>query len=70
MAGRAIKGLLKDFPDIQVNKVELLTNRKAAREDGVTGVPALVYGGRVLKGVLLTKGKIRSFFEEIQAGEA
>ena len=67
VAGRAIKSLLKDFPDIEVDKVEFLTNRKTARDDGVRKVPALVYGDRVLTGVLLTKGKIRSFFEAVQA---
>ena len=65
VAGRALKGLLKDFPNIEVNKVEFLTNRADARKDGVKRIPALVYGDRKLTGMLLTKGKIRQFLESI-----
>lgn len=56
---------MKEFPDIEVNKVSYLTNRSLAKESGVNSIPALVYGDRKLTGVLLGKGKIRKFLESL-----
>ena len=56
--------MLKDFPEIEVEKVEFLTNRAAARDAGVSTIPSLVYGDRKLRGVVLTKGMIRRFLEQ------
>jgi len=57
--------VVKDFPDIKVNKVGFRANRDLAMEAGVKSIPALVYGDRKLSGLLLTKAKIRHFLEQI-----
>jgi len=65
MASRALARILDDFPDIKIDKVEYLSNRALAREAGVKTIPSLVYGEKKLSGLVLTKGKIRSFLESL-----
>lgn len=65
MASRALARILDDFPDIKIDKVEYLSNRALAREAGVKTIPSLVYGEKKLSGLVLTKGKIRSFLEAL-----
>lgn len=57
--------MVKDFPDIEVKKVGFIAHRAVAREAGVNSIPTLVYGDKKLGGVLLTKGKIRHFLEQL-----
>jgi hypothetical protein len=65
MAGLSLGQLRDEFPDIEIEKLEILTNRVRAREDGVRQVPALVHGERRLSGLFLTKKKIRQFLESV-----
>ncbi len=65
MASRALARILVDFPDVEIEKVELLSNRALAREAGVKTIPSLVHGENKLSGIMLTKGKIRSFLESL-----
>lgn len=57
--------MVKDFPDIEVKKVGFIADRAVAREAGVNSIPTLVYGDKRLGGMLLTKGKIRHFLEQL-----
>lgn len=65
LAGRALASVLKDFPDIDVKKVGFIADRAVAREAGVNTITTLVYGDKKLSGVLLSKGKIRRFLEQL-----
>jgi len=65
MAGLSLKQLLPDFPDIEVNKVELLSNYGRLRKEGIHLVPALVSGDKKLSGMYLTKKQIRRFLESL-----
>lgn len=60
-----LAALLPDFPDVTVEKVEILTNRRQARNAGVRTTPALVSGDQRLSGFILTKGAIRRFLESL-----
>ncbi len=64
-AGRVLASLVKDFPDIEVNKVSFVTQRALAREAGVKSIPAMVSGDKKLTGFVLGRGKIRSFLESL-----
>ena len=57
--------LLRDFPDVEITRVEFLTNQKRAGEDGVRSIPALVSGEKILTGFLLGKARIRTFLESL-----
>jgi hypothetical protein len=65
VAGLSLKQLLPDFPDIEVNKVELLANFGSLRKEGIHLIPALVSGENKLSGMFLTKKQIRRFLESL-----
>ena len=57
--------LLGDSPEVDLTKVEFLTNSKRANEDGVSSIPTLVSGDQTLSGFLLSKKRIRNFLESL-----
>ncbi len=69
VSGLALRHALRKFPDIELTKVELLTNRGRAREAGVRSIPALVAGGRTLTGIILTPGRIERFLASVAGDE-
>ena len=64
-AGFFLSQLSRDFPDVEVTRVEFLTNQKRAGEAGVRSIPALVSGEKVLTGFFLGKARIRTFLESL-----
>lgn len=65
MAKLSLSQLLPEFPDVEVEKVELLTNRGTARDAGVRAIPTMVSGDSRIAGFYLTKGRIRRFLEAL-----
>ena len=65
LAKHWLAALLPEFPEVTVEKVEILTSRRQARDAGVRMTPALVYGDHRLAGFILTKGAIRRFLESL-----
>jgi hypothetical protein len=65
VAGLSLKQLLPEFPDINLERVELLTNLGRARREGVPTIPTLVTGDQRLKGFYLRKKSIRRFLESL-----
>ena len=70
MTGLSLSRVLRDFPDIEVNKIEVLTNIGRSHKDGVRIIPALVAGDKKLSGVVLGKKKIRNFLESLSSRSA
>ena len=68
LASLALKSLLGDYPHISLERVEYLTNRRAARDAGVHSIPALSSEGRTISGFLLTKSSIRRFLDSLDEG--
>jgi hypothetical protein len=56
---------LKDFPEVELEKVGFISNRARVREAGVKTIPALVSGDRTLTSMFMTKKKIREFVESL-----
>ena len=65
MANLSLAQLLREFPDIKLDKVEFLTNGERAKADGIRSIPALVAGDQKLTSFYLTKGRIRRFLESV-----
>ena len=65
MAGLFLSSLLRDFPDIEVEKVEYLVNLVGAHKAGVRQIPTLISGGEKLAGFYLTKSSIRRFLQSL-----
>ena len=64
MADRALTRILKDYPDVIVEKVDIMTNPGRAWKDGIRMIPALKAGNEILSGVLLSEEEIRRFVQE------
>ena len=65
MTGLSLSRVLRDFPDVEVNKVEFLKNMGRSRKAGVRTIPTLVSGGNKLSGIVLGKKSIRRFLESL-----
>jgi hypothetical protein len=65
LSGIWLKQLLPEFPEVEIERVELLTNRARARDDGVRLIPTLIAGEKKLSGFYLTKKAIRRFLESL-----
>lgn len=64
MADRALTKILKDYPDIKVEKIDIVTNPARAWNDGIRMIPALKSGNEILSGVLLNEDEIRTFVQK------
>lgn len=60
-----LRKLKKEFPDVEINAVEVLNNSDAMKADGVKQYPALVQDENVLSGFLLTRAAIRSYLTDL-----
>ena len=58
--------VLKEFPNIRLERKELFSNFQEASSAGAKTIPALVAGDKVLRGVVFTPGMLRSFFRDLQ----
>lgn len=65
LAGLWLTGLLEEFPDVKLERIEYLTHLGQARRDGVRGIPTLVSGGHRLTGVILTRTRMRRFLASL-----
>jgi hypothetical protein len=65
VAGLSLSRLLRDFPDIKVEKVDYLANLGRSRKEGIRSIPTLVSGEKRLGGFYLSKKKIHQFLESL-----
>ncbi len=59
--------MLKEFPDVRVENVDVRQHPEALLELGVRRYPALGHGERVLSKLFLTKRSIRKFLSAVTA---
>jgi hypothetical protein len=57
--------LKEEFPDIEINSVEVMANFSAMKRDNVVSFPALVHEGSKLTGFLLTRAAIRRYLTDL-----
>jgi hypothetical protein len=65
MARLHLRSLKKEFPDIEINNVEVMSNFSAMKKDNVVSFPALVHEGSKLTGFLLTRAALRSYLTDL-----
>jgi len=65
-----LRRVLRNHPDVEVTKIEFLTNRRRAFDAGVKSIPALVAENGMLAGIVLTPKRIERFLESLTAGSA
>jgi len=61
LVGRELTKLQKEFPELQIEKVEILTSPGRTFKDGVRMIPTLKVGDRTLTGVYLSSAQVRGF---------
>lgn len=64
MAGRALAELEREFPDLDITKIDVTLHPMKAWQEGVRMIPCLADGDKKLSGILLSKDKIRTFISE------
>lgn len=62
--GDELKKMESEYPQMELEKVEMTFNFMQAWKDGIRMFPAVKIGDDVLSGVLLSSKKVRSFVEE------
>ncbi len=64
LVGRELTKLQKEFPKLQIEKVDILTNPGRTLRDGVKMIPTLKAGDRTLSGIFLSSAQLREFVIE------
>ena len=61
--GHELKKLKKEYPEIELEPVEVTTDFKRTWNDGIKIFPALKIENEILSGLILTPGRIRRFVQ-------
>ena len=61
LTGRALVRLRREYPELEIETVEVSRDPLRAWQDGVRMVPAIRYQGKNLAGILLTTATLRDF---------
>ncbi len=61
LAGRALRRLAREFPDLEIETVEITREPLRAAQDGVRMVPTVRYGDKQQSGLLITNSGLRKF---------
>lgn len=61
LAGRALRQLQREFPDLTVETVEVTREPLRAWQAGVRMLPAVTGNGRIASGVFLSLSTLRDF---------
>ena len=64
LVGRELTKLQKEFPKLQIEKVDILTSPGRTLKDGVKMIPTLKAGDRTLTGIFLRSAQVREFVIE------
>ena len=61
---RELTKLQKENPNLEITKIDIVTNPLLTWKNGIRMFPALKYGDKVLSGFLLSGEEIRKFIDE------
>jgi hypothetical protein len=61
IVGRELAKLEKEFPQLLIKKIDILTHPVQAMQEGVKMIPTLIAGEKRLSGFLLSSQELRSF---------
>lgn len=65
LVAKTLKKLQQEFPDIEVESIEIARNLNRFRAAKIRTIPTLKAGDMTLTGILLTPAKIRRFLLHI-----
>lgn len=64
VVARELNRLLLVYPDLEIEKIEVLANAMQAWQVGVRAVPTLKIGKHMLSGWIITPAAVRSFIAD------
>jgi len=64
LVGRELTKLQQEFPQLEIEKVDILAQPGRALKDGIKMIPTLKSGDRRLSGIFLSSAKIRDFVQQ------
>ncbi|MBU0481454.1 MAG: hypothetical protein KKG47_10150 [Proteobacteria bacterium] len=64
MAGRSLKKIQQEVPDLQIEQVEVISEPGRTWSDGIRMIPAIKKGNEILSGLFLTTDSIRNFIRK------
>lgn len=64
MVSRVLTKLQEEFPDLVVNKVDVITQPLVSLRHGIKMIPTLISGDKKLTGIILTENQIREFIQQ------
>ena len=67
LADRALAKVLKEYPAIEMEKVDIVTNPTRAWNDGIRMFPALKSGDEIVSGIFLNEDEIRTFIQKMNS---
>jgi hypothetical protein len=65
MAGRELAKLKPNYPDIEIEEVDVVAHPVTAWNDNIRMVPAFKAGDLVLSGIFLSGERIKKFLEKV-----
>lgn len=65
MVGRTLRKLQNNYPDLEVEKIEITTSPLESFRQGVRMIPTLSAGNQRLTGIYLTQDTIRDFLKKL-----
>jgi hypothetical protein len=67
LAGRELTKLQQEFPQLQIEKIDILSNPGRSLKDGVKMIPTVKAGDKTLSGIFLSSAQIRKFITDFLA---
>jgi hypothetical protein len=64
LVSRELTKLQQEFPELEIEKVDILAEPGRTLKDGVKMIPTLKAGDRLLSGIFLSSAKIRNFIQQ------
>lgn len=61
LAAYALKKIKKEYPDIEIESIEMICNLDRFRQARVRSIPTIIINDNKLTGLFLTPAKIRNF---------
>jgi hypothetical protein len=67
LVGRELTKLQKEFPDLIIEKIDILASPGKALQAGIKMIPTLQTGNDKLSGIFLGRDDIRNFVTDVMA---
>jgi hypothetical protein len=68
LVGRELTKLQKEFPDLIIEKIDILASPGKALQAGIKMIPTLQTGNDKLSGIFLGRDDIRNFVTDVMVG--